>query len=255
MTVHLKSYALVIVEEWVVGAWCLLTALYAGLDDCLMNNDFFGYYQNWLPFFKFLKNIFYLFGCAGFSCDTRSLIFIATCGILSCGMQDLVLELGEWNLSQWTTREVPNNYFKRWNCSCGNSVAYHTHTHTSHTFVRTIIHISSASQLGIVLFPTTFLSSRTFGNMWGQLFGCSSDWGCDNWHLVLMGHGCYVFWSHQDSCTPLKCTALPKCTALYHSALLRNSGKKEKEYINVFGCHVLFTLIYRCIGLPCWLRQ
>lgn len=130
MTVHLKSYALVIVEEWVVGAWCLLTALYAGLDDCLMNNDFFGYYQNWLPFFKFLKNIFYLFGCAGFSCDTRSSIFIATCGILSCGMQDLVLELGEWNLSQRTTREVPNNYFKWWNCCCGNSVAYHTYTHT-----------------------------------------------------------------------------------------------------------------------------
>ena len=56
----------------------------------------------------------------------------------------------------------------------------HTHTHTSHTFVRTIIHISSASQLGIVLFPTAFLYSRTFGNMWGQLFGYCSDWGCDS---------------------------------------------------------------------------
>ena len=129
-------------------------------------------------------------------------IFSGGMRTVSWGMWDLVPRPGSklgppapgaQNLSQWTTREVPNNYFKRWNCSCGNSVAYHTHTHTSHTFVRTKIHISSASQLGIVLFPTTFLSSRTFGNMWGQLFGCSSDWGCDNWHLVLMGHGCYVF--------------------------------------------------------------
>ena len=40
-----------------------------------------------------------------------------------------------------------------------------------------------------------------------------------------------------------------------HSSLLRNSGKKEKEYIHVFGCYVLFTLIYRYIGLPCCLRQ
>ena len=61
-------------------------------------------------FLKFFLK-FYLFGCTRFSCDMRSSVFIVTCGILSCGMQDLVLELGVWNLSQRTTREVPNNYF------------------------------------------------------------------------------------------------------------------------------------------------
>ena len=52
----------------------------------------------------------------GFSCDTGSLIFAATCSIFSCGMWDLVpppgieprpSALGEQTLSYWTTREVP----------------------------------------------------------------------------------------------------------------------------------------------------
>ena len=61
--------------------------------------------------------LIYWFVCAGFWLwHTGFLIFIATCGILSCSTWDLVSwpgiehgppALGAWSLSHWTTREVP----------------------------------------------------------------------------------------------------------------------------------------------------
>lgn len=66
------------------------------------------------------------------------------------------------------------------------------HTRTLLTFVHTLIHISSFSTgHGTVSHYISLL--RTFRNTWGQLFGYCSDWGCDNWHLVPMGHGYYIF--------------------------------------------------------------
>ena len=67
--------------------------------------------------FVFFLRYLLLFGCTGFYMQcTGSSISVAACGIFSCGIWDLVPwsgvelgppTLGAWNLSHWTTREVP----------------------------------------------------------------------------------------------------------------------------------------------------